>query len=214
MAIAFYYGSGSPYAWRVWLSLEHKRLPYELKLMSFAKGDLRTEEFSRLNPRHKVPVIVDGDFVLYESVAIVEYLDECYPDAGDGPLFPADPRARARVRRLIQETDHYLAAAVVPMLRQLFSTAADKRDAGVIAEGREKTLEEFARLEGEVQGDFLAGALSAAVYGMAALCLRVDRADPGLNLRAGLGPKTRNWMQTVESLPYFAATIPPHWRNA
>jgi len=40
MAIDFYYGSGSPFAWRVWLALEHKALPYELKVMSFDSGDL------------------------------------------------------------------------------------------------------------------------------------------------------------------------------
>lgn len=36
MSITFYYGSGSPYAWRVWLALEHKRLPYELTVLSFS----------------------------------------------------------------------------------------------------------------------------------------------------------------------------------
>ena len=38
--ITFYYGSGSPYAWRVWLALEHKQLAYELKTISFSAGDL------------------------------------------------------------------------------------------------------------------------------------------------------------------------------
>ena len=74
-----YYGSGSPYAWRVQLALEHKALPYERKVLSFSAGDTRKPEFLALNPRHRVPVLVDGDFVLYESNAIVEYLDEAYP---------------------------------------------------------------------------------------------------------------------------------------
>ena len=38
--ITFYYGSGSPFAWRVWLALEHKKLAYDFKLMSFSDGDL------------------------------------------------------------------------------------------------------------------------------------------------------------------------------
>ena len=64
MALTFYYASGSPYAWRVWLALEHKAVPYELKQLSFDAGDLKTPEFRGLNPRQKVPVIVDDGFTL------------------------------------------------------------------------------------------------------------------------------------------------------
>ena len=77
-----YYGSGSPYAWRVQLALEHKALPYERKILSFSDRDTHKPEFLALNPRHRVPVLVDGDFVLYESNAIVEYLDDAYPGRG------------------------------------------------------------------------------------------------------------------------------------
>src|SRR6266480_570619 len=93
MALAFYYASGSPYAWRVWLALEHKAIPYELKFLSFDAGDLQQPEFVALNPRHKVPVIVDEDFALYESAAIVEYLEDKRP--GDPRLFSQNPRQRA-----------------------------------------------------------------------------------------------------------------------
>ena len=54
--ITLYYGSGSPYAWRVQLALEHKALAYERKVLSFAAGDTRKPEFLALNPRHRVPV--------------------------------------------------------------------------------------------------------------------------------------------------------------
>ena len=71
MALTFYYGAGSQYAWRVWLALEHKGVPYERKVLSFSDGDLRKPEFLALNPRGRVPVIVDGGASLYESAAIV-----------------------------------------------------------------------------------------------------------------------------------------------
>ena len=61
MAITFYYGAGSPFAWRVWLALEHKALAYELKVLSFSDGDLKKPEFAALNPRRKIPVLVDAD---------------------------------------------------------------------------------------------------------------------------------------------------------
>ena len=92
MTIVFYYGSGSPYAWKVHFALEHKALPYERKVLSFSAGDTKKPEFLALNPRGQVPTIDDDGFVLYESNAIVEYLDEAYPGCGS-PLFPGDARA-------------------------------------------------------------------------------------------------------------------------
>ena len=120
MSLVLYYGSGSPFAWRAQLALEHKALPYELKVLSFSAGDTRKPEFLALNPRHRVPVLVDGDFVLYESNAIVEYLDEAYPATG-APLFPGDTRTRALTRRMICEADNYFDKAVDPVIEYAFS---------------------------------------------------------------------------------------------
>ena len=53
MALDFYYGSGSPYAWKVWLVLEHKSIPYEFKLLSFDKDETQSPAFLAVNPRGK-----------------------------------------------------------------------------------------------------------------------------------------------------------------
>jgi hypothetical protein len=84
MAIELYWGSGSPFAWRVMLTLEVKGLLYESKLLEFSKGDHKTPPILQLNPRGKVPTLKDGDFVVYESLAIMSYLDRKYPAT---PLF-------------------------------------------------------------------------------------------------------------------------------
>jgi len=84
VALTFYYGAGSPYAWRVWLALEHKGIPYERKVLSFAEGDPKKPEFLALNPRGKVPAIVDSDgpggkpYTVIESGAILIYLADKY----------------------------------------------------------------------------------------------------------------------------------------
>ncbi|MGH8565673.1 MAG: glutathione S-transferase family protein [Gammaproteobacteria bacterium] len=215
MAITFYCGSGSPPAWRVWLALEHKRLAYALRMLSFSGSDLKSEDFARLNPRRKVPVLTDGAFTLYESVAIVEYLDDRYPHAGDGRLFPEDLQARALTRRLIQEVDHYLAPAVGPMLREVFYKPEAARDAAVIATGREKLAAELRSFEGELRGDFLMGPPSAAdhaLYPLLALTLRADLKDPRTDVRGLIGPKLADWMGRIEALPYYEKTYPPHWK--
>jgi glutathione S-transferase len=140
MGILLYYGSGSPYAWRAQLALEHKALPYELKILSFAAGDTRKPEFLALNPRHRVPVLVDGDFVLYESSAIVEYLDEAYPGRG-APLFPGDTRTRAIARRFICEIDEDFDAALDPLTTQAFSKKPEERDPKAIADARKALVD-------------------------------------------------------------------------
>jgi glutathione S-transferase len=62
MTLKFYCGSGSQPAWRVWLTLEHKGIPYELHTLSFDKKETRTPEFLAINPRGKVPTVDhDGD---------------------------------------------------------------------------------------------------------------------------------------------------------
>ena len=99
--LELYWLSGSPHAWRVMLTLEAKKLPYASRLLDASRGELKSAEYLRLNPRGKVPTLRHGDFVLSESVAIMEYLDEAFPQI---PLYGRTPHERAqtpeRLRRL------------------------------------------------------------------------------------------------------------------
>jgi len=214
MTIALYIASGSPPSWRVWLSLEHKRLPYELHVLSFAAGDARKPEYLAINPRSKVPSIVDDGFALYESVAIVEYLEQRYPESGE-PLFPRDVRTAAIARRMVQETDHYYGPANFRILRQTLFNPKGDGDAKEIAEALELLTAELTRFEETIAGDYLAGPLSAAdfaLYPYIALSRRVDKKKPELGIEGRIGPKLQAWMKRVEALPYFERTIPPHWK--
>jgi glutathione S-transferase len=216
MTIDFYYGSGSPYAWRVWLALEHKSLPYALKLMSFDAGDLQKPEFLAINPRHKVPAIVDQGFALYESAAIVEYLDARYPSSGQS-LFPLDLQQRAIARRLICETDQYVLHAMEGLVEQVLFKPVAEFDAAGIASARAAFAEEMQRFESYAPAaGFLAGqagAVDFTLYPMLALGLRMERKKPDLDIRGTIPPRLSAWMQRVEALPYFERTLPPHWKK-
>lgn len=216
MKLVLYYGSGSPYAWRVQLALEHKALPYERKVLSFSAKDTRKPEFLALNPRHRVPVLVHDDFTLYESNAIVEYLEDAFPGRG-AALFPADVRARAIARRMILEIDNYLDKASDGIWTQAFGTDTAKQDRQVIEQGEQALREEFVLFTNAMRGDFLVGALSAAdfaLYPALALIRRCERKLPGFSLDALLTPALRGWMQRIEALPYLDSTLPPHWKAA
>ena len=216
MALTLYYGSGSPYAWRVQLALEHKALPYELKVLSFSAGDTRKPEFLALNPRHQVPVLVDGDFSLYESNAIVEYIDEAYPGRGS-PLFPGDAKSRAIIRRMIMEVDGYYGAASDKLLDQALFKKPEERDAKVIAESRKAVVTELEMFRKEMRGEYLAGVLSAAdfaLYPLVALLRRAELKVPDLDADGMLPPSMAAWKARIEALPFFDKTIPPHWKTS
>ena len=84
MAIELYWGSGSPFGLAGDADIEVERLKYESKLLEFSKGEHQSPAYLQLNPRGKVPSLKDGDFVLYESLAIMNYLDR---KCADPPLF-------------------------------------------------------------------------------------------------------------------------------
>ena len=214
MALTFYYGSGSPFAWRVWLALEHKKIPYEMKTISFSSGELEKPEFLAVNPRHKVPVIVDDGFALYESNAIVEYLEEKY-SSGER-LFPADTQQRALVRRIIQEADLYLNPSMRLMIEEIFFKPQDQWDTAKIDRGAKAFTDELVLWEQAGMGLFMVGdALSAAdfaVYPVVALALRLEKKKRDLSIRRMFGRKLSGWMQNITEQPVIRATWPPHWK--
>ena len=212
MAITFYYGSGSPYAWKVWLVLEHKAIPYDFKLLSFDRGDTKAPAFRALNPRGTVPTIVDGSLVLWESTAIVEYLEDRYRER---PLMPADPAGRATVRRIMAETDSYLAPAV----NKLFDATIFSKEpvcAEELGKAQAGLVEELGRFDALLSGEWLAGSLSLAdfaVFSHARLAQRVDQRQPQKGIGNRMPKRLAGWIKRIEALPYYEKTVPPHWKS-
>jgi len=105
MAIELFWGSGSPFAWRVLLALEYKRLPYVSHLLQFSKQEHKSPQMLALNPRGRVPVLKDGDYVCFESLAILYYLDLKYPQP---PIFGRTPEEAGTIMRVICEYQAYI----------------------------------------------------------------------------------------------------------
>jgi len=102
-------------SFRVRIALNLKGIQPQVIDINLIKGDQRNAEFRKINPQMLLPAIVDGDQpVLFQSLAILEYLDETYPEP---PLLPKEPRARARVRALANIVACDAHPLIVPRVR-------------------------------------------------------------------------------------------------
>jgi glutathione S-transferase len=143
-----YSREASPFAARVRFSILAKQSPVEI----VDALDLQNNEFGRLNPMRKVPVLrlPDGDSIP-ESEIIVQYLEEVFPEPA---LLPGDARERSRVRLIARVAETYLIPAALQLLQLRYMPAApeEQRSAAEIC------LEEaLSNLEALVDADAEAG---------------------------------------------------------
>jgi glutathione S-transferase len=219
MALELYWGSGSPFAWRVMLILEVKNLVYQSTLLEFSRGDHKAPAFLELNPRGKVPVLKDGDFVLNESLAIMAYLDKKHPEP---PLFGTSPQETGLIWRAIMETDNYLVSAGDKLVRPIFF-GRGLNETDKIQEAAQTIRQELKRIDGELSGSaWLVGrkisAADIALFPLIQMIVRAAGKDTAKPLNLQLLPLTENfpniaaWTKRIEALPGYERTYPPHWR--
>lgn len=214
-----YWGSGSPFAWTVLLALEFKGLSYDSHVLQMSKKEHKSEAMLKLNPRGKIPVLKDGETAVYETPAILHYLEKKYPQK---PYFGTTPEQTARIVQRISEVQSYLQKPLMDTIRPiLFNQVAGKED-----DMRKKAgfvHEEMQVFEGVLgKNSFLAGAeISAAdfvFYPLMALFVRgleKPEAKPfefGFLPLQNRYPHIQEWMKRIEALPIFDKTYPPHWR--
>ena len=133
------YGDKTNRAGRCLWMLEEIGAPYHLHVVDFRAGEHRSPEYLRLNPNGKVPTLVDGDLVLFESAAICTYLGDKYPESG------LVPRAGTPERALYNQWLFFCLSELEQPLwsisKHKFALPRDRR----IPEMREVARYEFAR---------------------------------------------------------------------
>ena len=210
--IRFYYASGSPFAWRVHLALEEKALGYEPQLLSFQAGDLKKPEYLAINPHGKVPALVDADTSLYESQAILEYLEDRYPKPA---LLPGDPAARARTRIEELECVLYFSEVFRRIAQQAFFTRAEERDEKALALARSELRSLLLALDGRAAartGEFMMGA-SLTRADVTWIPFVEIAARGGVDLEPPAMPWLAAWRARMRARPTYQNSFPPHWRK-
>ena len=115
--------------YRVRIALNLKGLTPEVIEVNLMKGHQRDPKFRDVNPMMALPALVDGEGpALFESLAIIEYIDEVHPKP---PLLPSDPKARARVRGLAQIVACDSHPLIVPRVREYLAAEFKVDEAGV-----------------------------------------------------------------------------------
>lgn len=216
MTLTFQFLSGSPFSWKVWLALEHGGFTYAPVRLQVDTGDLRKPEFLALNPKGKLPVLIDGPLALSESDAIAEYLADLPPPSG-AALWPADVCRRALGRRFASAATAYVYAQVRKIMEQTLFLQAGEADPEAIGAARAELSADLNLLDACLEGDFATGSAPTladyTLYPYIALLGRIDAQKPG-HFAAAVVPKgLAEWAKRIEALPWFERTIPPHWKS-
>ena len=220
MAITLYWGSGSPFSWRVLLALEHKRLSYESRLLHFDKQEHQSPHMLKLNPRGRVPVLKDGDYVVFESVAVLYYLDVKYPEL---PIFGTSPEEAGVIMRVICEFQAYAEPSLGKIVAAIFADRVEA-DIEALTDAMHVVAREARTIEGRLSKEqWIVGANYSAtdmvIFPWIQLLRWALRRDAAAELGARFLPMEKHypalarWIQRIEALPGYDRTYPPHWRD-
>jgi glutathione S-transferase len=194
----------SPNTWKVRAVAAHLRMPLELEFVDLTKP--RTADYLKLNPTGRTPTLVDGDFKLWESTAIMQYIASKAPNT----LWPDDPRSRADIARW-QSWDlaHWSKDGCVPLIFQRLVKGLlnmGPPDEAAIAKGIEAFDREARLLDAHLaKQPYLVGkALTLADFSVAAPLFYTEKAG----LPVGPHAHLRDWFARVSALPAWKETAP------
>ncbi len=193
--------SGNCY--KVRLLLSHLGVKYEKVKVDVLKGEQHRAEFTSFNPNKKIPVLIDGDFVIWESNAILLYIGKKYSPT---PIFPVDPERFGQVAQWLfygkTTIDPNLARARF-MTRFVPEINRDEKELSSLREGSGSALN---ILEDHLEkNDFLAGSYSIADIGCYPYVSIAE--EGGVSLCPF--PSVRKWCDRISSQPGYIPMYNP-----
>ena len=195
-------------SFRVRIALNLKNLPAEVIFVDLDADAHRADEYRRINPQMALPALVEDDgTTLFQSLAIVEYLDEKYPTP---PLLPADALGRARVRALALMVACEGHPLLVPRVRRYLDHELNLRDTQQAAWRRHWIVETLAALEGHLAGHKATGQFCHGdAPSLADICM-VGHVSVAVNQQIALAPypTVKRIFETAMALPAFASAHP------
>jgi glutathione S-transferase len=200
---------GSPFLRSVEITLKEKGLDYQLQAMSPA--DMKTAEHLQMHPFGRIPMFEQDGFRLYETQAIIRYIDDVFPTP---PLTPGNPKARARMNQVIGVIEWYYfpkAAAPIGFNRiigpRLLGLPGDDSAVAEAMPMARTCFAEFDRLLGDKP--YIAGdSFSLADIMLGAQLDLLCEAPEGRELIQATGG-LKDWLKRIVARPSFAATEPP-----
>jgi len=196
----------SPNTWKVRAVASHLGVPLELEFVDLTKGASHTPAYLALNPTGRTPTLVDGDFKLWESNAILQYIASERANA----LWPNDAQKRADITRWqCWQLAHWGKEACEPLTFQRLVKAIlnlGPPDEAIIAKGIEAFNREAGVLDAHLgQQPYLVGRdLTLADFAVAAPLFYAKEAEMPLGPYAHL----RGWFERVSALPAWRETAP------
>ncbi len=194
----------SPNTWKVRAVASYLNVPLDLEVVDLLKP--RTPAYLAINPTGRTPTLVDGDFRLWESNAIIQYIAAKNGSA----LWPNDPQKRADITRWqCWQLAHWGAEACQPLTFQRFVKKMlnlGPPDQTAVAKAREAFNKDAAVLEAHLtRQKYLVGdALTLADFAVAAALLYAKQAELPLEPHGNV----RAWLDRVLALPCWAETAP------
>lgn len=190
----------SSWSLRPWLLMRQLGVPFEEVVIPLDTPTMKSD-IAKYTPAGRIPVLIDGDVTVWETIAIMEYVG----DAFDAPVWPADGKARAMARAITAEMHAGFAGIrnTCPMNLGKKFARKDRGEAVARDVARFSEIVRDARDRFGHGGPFLFGAFSAADAMYAPFVTRLDTYSIALN------PQVQAYVDAVLSLPSFQ-----EWRNA
>src|SRR6478672_7556226 len=196
----------SPRAFKVMAIANYLGIEPTLHMLDIVKGEQRSPHYVALNPNMRMPTLRDGDYVLWESNAILQYLASKRPETG---LLPADEKARLDVTRWqfwdLAHWDPTCAVFIFENVVKPFVLRSGEPDMAAIAKGTEAFHRAGKVLDGQLKGRrFVTGdTLTVADFSLGAAMKIADMAHYPIEPYGEI----RRWYGTLSALPAWQKTL-------